>query len=233
MRVIALHGSMSNAAQWQDYPSLLGGAHVVAPDLPGHGARLDEPFTIRGVVQTIEDAAEGAREVVLVGHSLGGYLAYGYAATHPEKVSGLVLIGASANPRGVLASGYRAFAQLSQRLPRERFVTARNALVTRMGLPDSMHVPPEAYDDLPEIWSLLQRSCPQRLLAHVYCPLTFINGQFDQMRIGERRARCLAGGAPLRIIPGASHLAPLTHPRLVADEIRAFIRRLDRRRASA
>jgi abhydrolase domain-containing protein 5 len=42
--------------------------------------------------------AQGLSRFVLVGHSLGGYLAASYALRHPEHVSHLVLVG----PAGVV-----------------------------------------------------------------------------------------------------------------------------------
>lgn len=223
MRLIALHGSMSSAAQWRGYAPLLGGVDVVSPDLPGHGNRLAERFTIPRVAETIEEASAGADEFVLAGHSLGGYLAFGYAATHPERVAGLILLGASAEPTGALAATYGAFAWAVERAPRRVFTNARNSLARRMGMADDLLVPPEAYDDLGHIWASVQRACPLRLLGQVRCPVVVINGQFDQMRLHERRAARLASNAPVRIITGASHLAPITHRASVAREIQQFL----------
>ncbi len=227
MRLIALHGSMSSAAQWRGYASLLGGVDVVSPDLPGHGQRLAERFTIPRVAETIEKASSGADQFVLAGHSLGGYLAFGYAATHPDRVAGLILLGASAEPTGALAATYGAFAWAVERAPRRAFTHARNSLARRLGMADDLLVPPEAYDDLAHIWASVQRACPLRLLGQVRCPVVIINGQFDQMRLHERQAARLASNAPVRIITGASHLAPITHCAAVAGEIRQFLAQHD------
>ena len=48
----------------------------------------------------IDEAADG--RAVIAGLSLGGYLAMDVAIRHPERVAGLVVSGASAEPRGLL-----------------------------------------------------------------------------------------------------------------------------------
>ena len=61
------------------------GVTALAVDLPGHGARMDERFTLDGGVAAIHDgvAALGGRALV-VGLSLGGYLAVEHRAQHDE-----------------------------------------------------------------------------------------------------------------------------------------------------
>jgi len=77
---------------------------VVAPDLPGHGRRADEPFTFDAAVRVLDDLLrdETDEPALVVGQSLGGYVAVEYAARRPARVAGLVLSGASADYQGVL-----------------------------------------------------------------------------------------------------------------------------------
>ncbi len=83
---------------------------VIALDLPGHGVRAAERFTLdraADVVAATIDAAAGGRAIV-VGLSLGGYVAMHLAERTPERVRGLVLAGATAEPDGLRAAPYRA-----------------------------------------------------------------------------------------------------------------------------
>ena len=51
---------------------------VVTPDLPGHGSRAAELFTMDSAVAAVAEAVDSAspgQPVVLAGHSLGGYVA--------------------------------------------------------------------------------------------------------------------------------------------------------------
>ncbi|HPR45906.1 MAG TPA: alpha/beta fold hydrolase, partial [Ottowia sp.] len=75
--LILLHGTRLTGAQWATYAERLAGvADVVAPDLPGHGTRAEQPFTLDAAVRVVEDlvASAAERPVFLAGHSLGGFV---------------------------------------------------------------------------------------------------------------------------------------------------------------
>jgi pimeloyl-ACP methyl ester carboxylesterase len=77
---------------------------LFAPDLPGHGRRADESFSVDVAVRVLDDLLRDATEepALVVGQSLGGYVAVEYAARRPARVAGLVLSGTSADYQGVL-----------------------------------------------------------------------------------------------------------------------------------
>src|SRR3546814_3909223 len=68
------------------------GTPVTAVDLPGHGSRMSETFTLEGAFETIDGAVREAAErgpVLLVGHSMGGLLCIEYAGRSEEHTSEL------------------------------------------------------------------------------------------------------------------------------------------------
>jgi pimeloyl-ACP methyl ester carboxylesterase len=76
--------------------------NCISLDIPAHGDLIDEGFSVGRsvdrVVTTLDDL--GIESAALVGLSLGGYIAQATTATHPARVSGLVLSGATINYKG-------------------------------------------------------------------------------------------------------------------------------------
>src|SRR5690348_4089430 len=96
--VVLVHGWMVSGAGYGALTEALdlSGIRVLVPDLRGTGesGRPDSGHTIEGHaadVLAVADA-EGAKSFVVVGHSMGGVIAQWIAATHPDRVSGAVLI---------------------------------------------------------------------------------------------------------------------------------------------
>ncbi len=111
--VILIHGATLNGASWAPVRRILeeAGLRVVTPDLPGHGHRRSEPFTLEAAVKTVVDAANAAPPgpIVLAGDSLGSYTAQASAAHLPaDRLKGLVLGGASHEFIGWPTLHYRA-----------------------------------------------------------------------------------------------------------------------------
>lgn len=199
---------------------------MVTFDLPGHGSLMDEPFTTEEALRIIDKQVQTddpAVPVILGGHSLGGYLASLYAASRPGALAGLVMMGASGDPSSPLAAIYRSFAWMIQRIDHRRTARIRDQVARMLGLSEEQIPDAAAYQSLPAAWQSVIEDCPAYLLNAVTCPVLFINGQFDQMRLNERRYLSLARDSALVIIPRASHIAPMTHPQLVAEAIGGFV----------
>jgi pimeloyl-ACP methyl ester carboxylesterase len=93
--VLAIHGITSSSRTW---PFLAGDLDnpVFAPDLRGRGRSSHLPGPA-GIAQHAEDCAAvvqatGGVPLVVVGHSMGGFVATVLAASRPELVRGLVLV---------------------------------------------------------------------------------------------------------------------------------------------
>ncbi len=97
---VLLHGFLENQTMWQDLVPQLSKKHrLVTIDLLGHGET-----ECLGYVHSMEENAEAVRSVlstlrirkaVLVGHSMGGYVALAFAELYPENIRGLVLLNST------------------------------------------------------------------------------------------------------------------------------------------
>lgn len=98
--VVLLHGFLENKTMWDVYVSELSKRNrIITIDLLGHG----ETESL-GYIQTMEENADVVYEVlsklrirkaILVGHSMGGYVALAFAELYPEKMKGLVLLNST------------------------------------------------------------------------------------------------------------------------------------------
>src|SRR5687767_442270 len=95
--IVLAHGLASNSRIWDDVAARLAGRyHVVALDQRGHGLsdRPTDGFTFDRVVGDLAGLIETLEldRPTLVGHSWGGNVVLAFAASHPDRVHGLVLV---------------------------------------------------------------------------------------------------------------------------------------------
>lgn len=98
--VVLLHGFLENQSMWKAIlPELLKKNRLITIDLLGHGAT-----ECLGYVHSMEDQADVVhhvlhelkiRKAVLIGHSMGGYVALAFAELYPEVVKGIVLVNST------------------------------------------------------------------------------------------------------------------------------------------
>ena len=105
--LILIHGATLNGHMWDPVRRHLDPRfQIIAPDLPGHGSRRDEVYTLAGGVETVVQAVRSVNgaPVVLAGDSLGGYTCTAAASSLPtDQLKGLVLGGCTANVIGFQA----------------------------------------------------------------------------------------------------------------------------------
>ena len=98
--IILLHGFLENRSMWKPFISKISKRHrVVTIDLLGHGKT-----GCLGYVHTMEDMAESVkavlsklrlRRIVLIGHSMGGYVSLAFAEKYPGMIKGLCLMNST------------------------------------------------------------------------------------------------------------------------------------------
>jgi pimeloyl-ACP methyl ester carboxylesterase len=97
--LILVHGATLNGRMWDVVRRHLDSRYrILTPDLPGHGSRRGERYTLPAAIATVVNAAQSAAPapVILIGDSLGAYTSMASASKLPRsQLSGLVLGGAT------------------------------------------------------------------------------------------------------------------------------------------
>ncbi len=99
--VVLLHGFLENLTMWNVVASKLSKRHkVISIDLLGHGKSEN-----LGYIHTMEEQAQlvkavlnhlKVRRYILIGHSMGGYVALAFAELFPKTIKGLCLMNSTA-----------------------------------------------------------------------------------------------------------------------------------------
>ena len=102
--IMLLHGSNADLHTWEPWVQALKGQYrVIRFDQVGHGLTGPDPqhdYSRANYVEDILQVADklGLGTFILGGNSMGGKHALAFAAAHPERLTGLVLVDASGGP---------------------------------------------------------------------------------------------------------------------------------------
>ncbi|MFG2289561.1 alpha/beta fold hydrolase [Streptomyces sp. NPDC048595] len=221
--VVFVHGTRVSGTMWRPVVQAIGTRHPVAvPDLPGHGVRRGEPFTLPGAVAAVAEAVDrlGGRALV-AGLSLGGYVAIATAAEHPDRVAGLMAMGCTALPRGPLGAVYRGAARAAARYPEE--ANRLSAFAFRHALPDplgrAMAAGGLSCEIVPDVVSAVRKLDPLAALSAYPGPVWLVNGERDHFRRDERRFLHACHDGRLVVRPGCGHLTLLADATAVARQV--------------
>ncbi|MBG7629672.1 MAG: alpha/beta fold hydrolase [Bacteroidetes bacterium] len=101
--VVLLHGFLENITMWNSISTQLSKKFkVICIDLLGHGATENH-----GYIHSMENQAEMVKAVldhlnlkkyILIGHSMGGYVALSFSQLFPKSIKGLCLMNSTALP---------------------------------------------------------------------------------------------------------------------------------------
>ncbi|MGW4068229.1 alpha/beta fold hydrolase [Nocardia grenadensis] len=208
---VLLHGLPTDSEAWREVRGYLD-TPTLAADLPGLGRsapRHGEPD------RWLDDLlAPVAGRPVLVGHSLGCVPALRYAAAHPDRVAGVILVAPAFLQRG------------SSRLARTPIATALLRRLPPARLAALLGIP--AGPALDSAGANLRRpGVARRTVAALRAagkPDAHLTARrlLDQLRVpvhlvtGSRDPLTAAVTAPITEIAGAGHYPHLTHPEQVA-----------------
>ncbi|MGL4364828.1 MAG: alpha/beta fold hydrolase [Bacteroidales bacterium] len=101
--IVLLHGYLETLEVWEDFAKLLSKSHFsVSIDLLGHG--LSGSYSNKNSMEKMADAVHEVcthlklKKIILVGHSMGGYVALAFAKKYPNLSTALCLLHSTPNP---------------------------------------------------------------------------------------------------------------------------------------
>lgn len=101
--LILIHGFPETIAIWEDFTrTLTRHFRVIRIDLPGHGQSemLGEVHSMEIMAEAVKTILDHAavKKCVMIGHSMGGYVALAFAEKYPEMLSGFGLFHSQSAP---------------------------------------------------------------------------------------------------------------------------------------
>jgi pimeloyl-ACP methyl ester carboxylesterase len=232
--IVLVHGVSWTRKMWIPQLEVLSDEfRVIALDLPGHGALREQPFRLKAAVQAVMEShrQQTYGRALIVGLSLGGYVAMACAHDYPQEIAGLLLSGCCIDHRGAigilswldssLVTIFFSEGRLSQmqaKALRGRFPEALVEPQLKAGF--SWKVVPHVYRELASHdFSTMLRSFPGLTLI--------VNGENDKPnRKREATMLKVAQDGQLQIVKQASHLCNLEQPEAFTHLVRTFAKRL-------
>ena len=243
--LILLHGFGASLQTWDTWASQLPQYRVIRFDLPGFGLTGADPTgdyrdsrsvaVLIGLMDRLH-----LEHATLAGHSLGGRIAWKFAALHPERVDKLVLI----SPDGYASPGfeYGKAPAVPAVLKLMRYVLPRSlvkmnlapgyanadvmteALVTRYY---DLMLAPGVRDAMLARLEQTVLEDPSPLLARIRTPVLLLWGELDRMIPFSNSADYMRAlpQSTLVPLPGVGHLPQEESPVAAVEPLKAFLAR--------
>ena len=235
LAVILIHGYPLDHTIWQSVIPLLDkDAHLILPDLRGHGSSQTPEGTYT-VDQMAEDVAGlmdflKIKKAILVGHSLGGYVALAFASKYPHKLLGLGLVASKTNADtpAQKASRQAAIADIKAHGMQPVADAMSKKLVAEPGLSAGLQALIMKMDPAGAIGALgamAERSDTSKVLADLKMPVLVIAGTKDALIPIEtaRQMVELTKNITYLELDGVGHMPMLESPIQTAEAIHKLI----------
>jgi pimeloyl-ACP methyl ester carboxylesterase len=241
--VVLLHGFPLSSAMWRQQADALAAAGhgVLLTDLPGFGTTkvLDTPPTMSAMADWVRAQMDllGMDSAVVVGLSMGGYVAMELLRRSPHSVSALVLCDTKAGADSPEARANReriAESVLEARSTRALARTMPASLLgqsTQKNRPDLTDIVANWIDSAdPVAVSWAQRAMAARheafdVLASAQIPTLIIWGAQDvvAVRADQEAMLDVVPHARFEIVEAAGHLSPVEQPDRVSTLLLEFV----------
>ncbi len=241
--LILLHGATLNGRMWDPVRRFLDPRYrVLTPDLPGHGSRRGEKYTLQGAVDTVVAVARSVAPspVVVCGDSLGGYTTLASASALPQdQLIGIIPSGSSFNFVGPAVWPYlikgMIFRAIAAIYGEQRFIEKimPKTLTKKIGLSEvearSMIDAGMSIKVFPQAVHALRNIDFRAKLAAITQPVLIANGSKDKPNIREEASfLAVARNASSYRFEDCEHGVSLWRYREFAEMVNGFVARLPR-----
>jgi pimeloyl-ACP methyl ester carboxylesterase len=228
LRLVFLHGGGLNAEMWRPQrDGLADEFDVVAVDLPGHGTRSQERFSFPASIATVQDAV-GPSGAVLVGLSLGGYVAMAATAQQESLAAGLVLTGCSVDYSRLGGRMVAATGELFQRMWPKRMLRQAQSTAFRKRYPEwaeGIVNAGQSWRGYADALRAARRIHWRECLSSYTGPVLVLNGALDRPHVqAQEDLVARLPHARAETIAAAGHMANLDQPDAYTDAVRSFAR---------
>jgi len=239
--IVLVHGGAAHARWWDHIAPLLARAdRVVAVDLSGHGdSGRRDVYSLdcwAREVLGVAEAAGIADPPVIIGHSMGGFVALRVAGLYGSQLEGIVVIDSPVRditPEEQAARDQRAFGPLRVYPTREAVIARFHPIPDQPALPYvAAHVAATSIRAVPGGWSwkfdprvfgrppltpalLTKFECR---VALFYAEHGIVNPETSELMYDKLGRR-----APLIQIPAAGHHVMLDHPIALVTGLRTLL----------
>jgi pimeloyl-ACP methyl ester carboxylesterase len=229
--VVLLHGFPFDHTIWQSViPFLPPDAWLILPDLRGHGQSAAPPG-IYSMSRLADDVAAilgylRVRKAILVGHSMGGYVALAYARGYPKYLAGLGLVASRADADS--PEGRAARYKLVDEIPERGLSVLADAMLPKLTTDEGLAAKlrdvilgAKVDGVLGVLQGMAERPDSSSLLADLKVPLMAVLGGQDKLipREQAQRLGTLAPGLKMVEVPDAGHMPMMESPESTAKAI--------------
>lgn len=238
--IVLLHGFGVDSSAWLEQINYLQKSYrVIVPDLPGIGvSELTSDLSMEGVATIVKEIleAEEIEQAVVIGHSLGGYIALAFAEKYPELLSGLGLFHSTAvaDNDEKKASRQKGI-EFTDKHGAESFLeTSAPKMFAAITKTDNKELYERFMSHLPEMSkeaviryyeAMMQRPDRVEVLRKVKVPVLFIYGRQDEIIPLDKTIEqaSIPSISSVKILKKSGHLGMIEEPEEANKAIEDFL----------
>lgn len=247
--VVLVHGFGEDSSIWDNLLEPLRDFHLIVPDLPGSGrSALQDDMSMEGMANALQQMIvhetatvffkEGAPgSVVMIGHSMGGYITLAFAEKYPQMLRGFGLFHSSSfadkeekketrrkGIRFIEENGAYAFLEtatpnlFSANTKQEQPLLVQKQIALGHNFSDAALV---SY-----YRSMIERPDRTAILKTTELPVLFVIGKYDNaVPMEDSLQQCyLPSLSYIHILKNTGHMGMLEEPELASGIITKFVK---------